>query len=351
MSKQFGMQKHEQEGREVMDLSEETPLVWQVIPPRTARRDLPALETAMAALALDERHPIALEIAGSATERMFLVPATSKPSQNHLADQLYARYPQASLLPLSGKQDPLQLRDGEALSVLELIAGAASYLLPARVLGVAGTPAHDRHAWHSLAGGKRGTGCCLAAVHTQRYFHPALPAHSRGDAGQCHDGFPWSRDGCARQRVCVDLTLGSRPGSLDDRFEPWWDGDVLAAAESGCRQNRPFPALVGCCSKWSGSAGAHALASLSDARSYLGWPERPGGGPAQKMRAAGPVGHGTADAATRECDDPLSACAVCVWRPGAVALLARTAPHHVGSTCTGKRERQQVLPKKSSPWS
>src|SRR5712692_7086516 len=124
MSKQYRTQQ--QEGREAMDLSEETPLVWQVIPPRTARRDLPALETAMAAL--DEQHPIALEIAGSATMRMFLVRATSRPSQDHLADQIYARYPQASLLPLSGKQDPLQQLDGEALSVVELSAGAASYL-------------------------------------------------------------------------------------------------------------------------------------------------------------------------------------------------------------------------------
>src|SRR6266700_62700 len=126
MSKQYRTQQ--QEGREAMDLSEETPLVWQVIPPRTARRDLPALETAMAALALDERHPIALEIAGSATMRMFLVRATSGPAQDHLADQIYARYPQASLLPLSRKQDPLQLRAGEAISVMELSAGAASYL-------------------------------------------------------------------------------------------------------------------------------------------------------------------------------------------------------------------------------
>ncbi len=118
MSKQYRTQQ--QEGREAMDLSEETPLVWQVIPPRTARRDLPALETAMAALALDERHPIALEIAGSASMRMFLVRATSRPAQDHLADQIYARYPQARLLPLSGKQDPLRLHDGEAISVMEV---------------------------------------------------------------------------------------------------------------------------------------------------------------------------------------------------------------------------------------
>src|SRR5260221_13115123 len=99
MSKQYRTQQ--QEGREAMDLSEETPLVWQVVPPRTARRDLPALETATAALALGERHPIALEIAGSAPMRMFLVRAASGPPQDHLPHQTYARYPQAGVPPFS----------------------------------------------------------------------------------------------------------------------------------------------------------------------------------------------------------------------------------------------------------
>jgi hypothetical protein len=103
-------------------------LVCQVIPPRTAVRDLPALETAMQALALDTRHPIALEIAGSATARLFLIRATSRPALEHLSTQLYAHYPQATLLPLSAEQDPLRLCDDEAISALELTAGAASYL-------------------------------------------------------------------------------------------------------------------------------------------------------------------------------------------------------------------------------
>jgi hypothetical protein len=103
-------------------------LVCQVIPPRTAVRDLPALETAMQALALDERHPIALEIAGSATARMFLIRATSRPALEHLAAQLYARYPQATLLPLTARQDPLRLCEHEAVSAIELTAGAANYL-------------------------------------------------------------------------------------------------------------------------------------------------------------------------------------------------------------------------------
>ena len=103
-------------------------LVCQVIPPRTAVRDVPALETAMQALALDAKHPIALEIAGSATRRLFLIRATSRPGLEHLSTQLYARYPQATLLPLSVEQDPLHLCDHEAISALELTAGAASYL-------------------------------------------------------------------------------------------------------------------------------------------------------------------------------------------------------------------------------
>ncbi|HET8851876.1 MAG TPA: hypothetical protein VFN02_05065, partial [Ktedonobacteraceae bacterium] len=103
-------------------------LVLQVIPPRTAVRDLPALETAMQALALDARHPIALEIAGSATARLFLLRATSRPALEHLADQLYARYPQAKLVPLAPEQDPLHLYTNEAISAIELISGAASYL-------------------------------------------------------------------------------------------------------------------------------------------------------------------------------------------------------------------------------
>ena len=103
-------------------------LVCQVIPPRVAVRDLPALETAMQALALDARHPIALEIAGSATARLFLIRATSRPALEHLVAQLYARYPQATLLPLTARQDPLHLCEHEAISALELNSGAASYL-------------------------------------------------------------------------------------------------------------------------------------------------------------------------------------------------------------------------------
>ena len=110
------------------DVNVTASLALQVIPPRAALRDLPALETAMQALAVDARHPIALEIAGSAHARVFLLRATSRPALEYLADQIYARYPQANLVPLALEQDPLHAHEYEAVSAVELIAGAASYL-------------------------------------------------------------------------------------------------------------------------------------------------------------------------------------------------------------------------------
>ncbi len=100
--------------------------VMQVIPPRQTSRDIVALETAMQGLALDDRHPVALEIARTQRGRQWLVRATTASALNHLADQVQARYPQAIMQPLA--EDPLQLKPGERLSVIELRPGAASYL-------------------------------------------------------------------------------------------------------------------------------------------------------------------------------------------------------------------------------
>jgi DNA helicase HerA-like ATPase len=102
-------------------------LVLQVVPPRTASsRDMAALETVMQGLALDTRHPVALEIARTESGRQFLVRATSRPALEHLASQIQARYPQASIQPLT--EDPLDLRPGETVAAVELRPGAASYL-------------------------------------------------------------------------------------------------------------------------------------------------------------------------------------------------------------------------------
>jgi hypothetical protein len=85
-----------------------------------------ALETVMQGLALDARHPVALEIARTESGRQFLLRATSRVALEHLAAQIQARYPQASIQPLAC--DPLDLKPGETASAVELRPGAASYL-------------------------------------------------------------------------------------------------------------------------------------------------------------------------------------------------------------------------------
>jgi len=100
-----------------------------VIVPRTSStRDITVLETAMQGLAQDARHPVALELAATASSRQFLLRATSGMSQRHLADQVQARYPQAIIRPLTQQDDPLVLKEGEMVSAVELRAGAAAYL-------------------------------------------------------------------------------------------------------------------------------------------------------------------------------------------------------------------------------
>lgn len=89
-------------------------------------RDLPALETAQASFALDERSPIALELAASATTRQFLLRAEQTVALRSLEQQVQARYPQALIRQTSS--DPLALAPGEECSVMELRPGAASYL-------------------------------------------------------------------------------------------------------------------------------------------------------------------------------------------------------------------------------
>ena len=108
-------------------------LLASVIVPRTSSsRDITVLETAMQGLALDDRHPVALEVAATATSRHFLLRATSAMSLMHLVDQVQARYPQAIIRSLTQEDDPLVLPEGETVSAVELRAGAAAYL-PLRV--------------------------------------------------------------------------------------------------------------------------------------------------------------------------------------------------------------------------
>jgi len=98
-------------------------------PPRTAsRREMAALETTMANLALDSHHPVALELAGSASGVSFLVRSGDQAALAHLTAQVQALYPQAEIVELAQEDDPLRLEQGEAMTVVELTPGAAPYL-------------------------------------------------------------------------------------------------------------------------------------------------------------------------------------------------------------------------------
>src|SRR5260370_1330654 len=106
-----------------------TSLALRVIPPHARdARDPVLMATAMHALVLSERHPVALETAGPPTRRMLIVRPTSQASLEHVAAQLRARYPQADLVPLLPQDDPFVLRQGETISAVALFAAAASHL-------------------------------------------------------------------------------------------------------------------------------------------------------------------------------------------------------------------------------
>src|SRR5258707_10722940 len=91
-----------------MDVPVQTNCLSSVIVPRTAStRDITVLETAMQGLALDDQHPVALELAATAASRQFLLRATSPLALRHLEDQVRARYPQALIQPVATGDDPL----------------------------------------------------------------------------------------------------------------------------------------------------------------------------------------------------------------------------------------------------
>ena len=110
-----------------------SPLAFCIIAPRSGDNTQVALTSAMHSLVLDARHPLALEMAGTASSKDFLVRATTPEALAHATRQLRARYPQADLVPLAGGDDPFRLEAGEAASCVELTPGAAAYL-PLRTL-------------------------------------------------------------------------------------------------------------------------------------------------------------------------------------------------------------------------
>src|SRR5258708_23231839 len=79
-----------------------------LVPRTTSMRDITALETAMQGLPPQAKHPVALELAATATSRHFLLRATSTMSLKHLAHQVQARYPQAIIPPGATPHHPLR---------------------------------------------------------------------------------------------------------------------------------------------------------------------------------------------------------------------------------------------------
>jgi hypothetical protein len=104
------------------------PLAARITPRGSSRREMAALETTMANLALDARHAVALELAGDSASVSFVVRADTAPALAHLVSQLQALYPQARIDFLARECDPLRLAAHEAYSVVELGLGAPSYL-------------------------------------------------------------------------------------------------------------------------------------------------------------------------------------------------------------------------------
>src|SRR6266567_8876086 len=99
---------------ELQQVGQECFLASVLVPRAASTRDILALETAMQGLAQDDRHPVALELAATATSRGFLLRATSAMALSHLCGQVQARYPQAIIQPVASGQDPLAQREDEA---------------------------------------------------------------------------------------------------------------------------------------------------------------------------------------------------------------------------------------------
>src|SRR5258708_6688009 len=122
-----------EEGTVKARVQTESYLASVLVPRAASTRDITVLEPAWQGLPLADRNPVEWDRAETASSRQFLLRATSAMTQRHLADQVQARYPQAIIRLLIQEGDPLSLREGETVSVVELRAGAEAYL-PLRIL-------------------------------------------------------------------------------------------------------------------------------------------------------------------------------------------------------------------------
>jgi hypothetical protein len=146
--------EHTQPMQPVQQNKRQESLACKVITHVSIEREMEALETLMQGLALSDkqRDLVALEIAGTPTELMWIIRSASEQALDHAKRQISARYPQVLferlLIPLDDGAQPAELDDpfylkrvqaltskgkvvrryGESISALELGAGGESYL-------------------------------------------------------------------------------------------------------------------------------------------------------------------------------------------------------------------------------
>jgi hypothetical protein len=111
---------------------QQAPLACSIVAPHSSDQEEVALVSAMHSLVLDARHPLALEIAGTPATKLFLLRATTPEALDHAIAQVRARYPQASITPISETEDPFRLETSEAIAAVELRGAAPD--LPLRTL-------------------------------------------------------------------------------------------------------------------------------------------------------------------------------------------------------------------------
>ena len=105
-----------------IDISATMPCCMQIIPPRQEDRDfIASMEITLRSMVLDTRHPIALELAGSAKKASFLIRATTQTALDHIEALLRTEYPRIGIRYLREEDDPFHLDSHEAVSAVELV--------------------------------------------------------------------------------------------------------------------------------------------------------------------------------------------------------------------------------------
>jgi hypothetical protein len=227
-------------------------VAMQVIPPTSAPPpDEEQLLSLMHTLVLDARHPVALEIAGTARRRCLVVRATTENALEQVRRQLLACYPQARCVPLA--DDPLRLHTEETVSGCELRLGTASFV-PLRTWKGRGKPTAFSPVEGLLAGldglpeGVRAV-CQLTLV-------PAAPTWSHAsqqtalastvEAAQRERQFPQQRGAPSVTTLLLGgcLLVGLLAFPRTEQHIPAWIGPALSHLSRGEIQAVPLQQLL-----------------------------------------------------------------------------------------------------------